>query len=92
MISDVTWVCDGGDGVCASKGAGDLDTAVDIEAGGTISFSIGGMIAADASGTLDSTASLPGAPGYIDPDPSNDTASDTDAIVGDRLFANGFEG
>jgi glucose/arabinose dehydrogenase len=92
MISDVTWFCNGGDGVCASKGSGDLDTAVDIAAGGTISFSISGVVVPGASGTLESSASLPGAPGYIDPDPSNDASSDSDAIIGDRLFADGFNG
>jgi glucose/arabinose dehydrogenase len=92
MITDVTWVCSGGDGSCASKGAGNLDTNADVDAGGSISYLVMGRIAADASGTLESSANLTGAPGYIDPEPANDTASDSDAIVADRLFADGFEG
>jgi hypothetical protein len=91
LLSDVTWVCGGGDGSCESKGEGDLDTNAIVDAGGSISYLISGFLATNASGALESSASLTAAPGYTDPNPANDTASDTDTIASDVLFANGFD-
>jgi glucose/arabinose dehydrogenase len=94
MLTGVGWFCDPGTGgSCESEGGtGDIDSNPTVLAGGVIRYLVGGFLAADASGTLESAAMLTVAPGYIDPDSSNDTASDSDAIVDDRLFADGFEG
>ena len=95
LLRDVLWVCDAtGGGVCAGQGNGDgdVDTSVDLPPGTFVTFYVLGIVTANASGTLESRASITVAPGYEDPNPADNTASDSDTIVTDRLFANGFDG
>jgi uncharacterized repeat protein (TIGR01451 family) len=92
MLRDVLWVCDDtGGGVCAAQGNGDVDTTVDLPPGAFVTFYVLGIVRANASGTLDSSAGITVAPGYKDPNLVDNTASDSDVVVTDRIFANGFD-
>ncbi len=87
------WVCQGESGaVCAADdGVGDIDQTVDLPAGGRLTYTIGGV--------LDDPLELPlvnqamvvtGAAGFTrDPEPGNNSASV--GIVGEAVFADGFE-
>ena len=78
-----TWTCVGATGgVCANAtGTGDIDELVDLPVGGTVTFTVTGTVDATATGTIDNTASIV-PPGTVDdPQPGNDTATDTDALT-----------
>ncbi len=74
-----TWTCSGaGGGACPASGSGDIATSVNLPAGGSVTFLLTGTVAPAATGSLVNTATV-GAPlGVTDPNPANNSASDTD--------------
>ena len=80
-----TWTCAASPGgSCAAAGAGDIADLVMLPAGGTATYTAVCAVPATSTGrSLSNTArvALAGAAGPIaDPDPSNNTATDTDAL------------
>ena len=92
MLENVVWGCSEttGGASCVSKGAGNVDTGAVLPAGASVTYLVSGVVASDASGTLDARASI-SAPGYVDPNLDDNLASDSDAIIVDRVFADGFD-
>jgi uncharacterized repeat protein (TIGR01451 family) len=83
-ISNVTWTCVASGGSCgALSGSGNLSATVNLNAGGVITFTIGGRLSSSANGTLINTA-------YVshptDPDPSNNSAADSDIVLYIKLY------
>jgi len=75
-----TWTCVGADGgTCTPSGVGNLSDAVTLPAGGSVTYTAPCTIAAGATGSLINTATVAGAAG--DPNPANDSATDTDALA-----------
>ena len=79
IISNVTWTCMASGGSCgALSGNGNLSTTVNLNAGGAITCTIGGRLSPGATGTLVNTA-------YVshpaDPNPANDSATDSDIVL-----------
>ena len=65
-----------------TTGVGDIDSLVDFLApGGSVTFTITGLLSPTATGTLSNTANVIPPAGVTDPNPANDTATDTTAIV-----------
>ncbi len=79
-LSNVVWSCVAVGGVCAPSGIGDVSDSVNLVSGGSVTYTVSGDLAADASGSLVNSASV-SAPGVTDPDLSNNSASDVDSLV-----------
>jgi glucose/arabinose dehydrogenase len=93
QLHDVLWSCDAaGGGTCPDNGTGDVDTTVTLPGGTFVTFYVLGIVQADATGTIDSSASITPPPNYEDPNLTDNTATDSDIVVTDRLFADGFDG
>jgi uncharacterized repeat protein (TIGR01451 family) len=82
-LTGCTWTCAASNGTCTSSGSGDIADAGLIDAGGSLTYTATCGVSVAASGNLVNTASvtLEGM-STSDPDPSNNSATDTDAIVG----------
>ena len=81
-LSNVTWSCVGaGGGVCAPSGSGDVVDVVDVPVGGSLTYTVSGDVAADASGSLVNTVSVSAPGGVTDPDVSNNSATDVDSLT-----------
>ncbi|MBZ0089830.1 MAG: DUF11 domain-containing protein, partial [Thermoanaerobaculia bacterium] len=81
-ISGVTWTCVGAlGGICPVGGAGDLNAAVDLPVGASVTFTATGTIASSATGTLVNTATVVTGAGTIDPAPVNNSATDSDTLT-----------
>jgi len=76
-----TWTCTATGGAhCTASGSGDLNDAVHLPVGGTVTYLVQVTVASGASGTLTNTATVQ-AVGVLDPVSSNNSASDTDTIL-----------
>ena len=81
-LEGVTWTCSASPGSsCPATGSGNLAVSVHLLANGSATFSLTGTVAADADGTLTNTATVLSPGGVSDPDPSNNSASDSTAIT-----------
>ena len=78
----VTWTCVGaGGGTCTASGSGDLNDTVNLPSGGSVTYTANCSISPTASGSLVNTATIT-APGTVtDPNPGNNSATDTDSYV-----------
>ncbi|HEX5125046.1 MAG TPA: PQQ-dependent sugar dehydrogenase [Rhodanobacteraceae bacterium] len=92
-LTNVRWTCVAtSGGACTASGNGNIAEDVDLAPGGTVTFTISAQVALNASGTLDSSATVTPPPGYEDPNTTDNTATDTDIVtISDRIFANGFD-
>ena len=61
-----------------ASGSGDINASINLAAGGTATFTVTGTIDTTASGDLVNVATVTEPPGTTDPDPGNNTATDTD--------------
>ncbi len=82
VLTDASWSCvaSAGSG-CPAAGVGDLAATVDLAVGGTATFTLSATVSPAASGALANTATVIPPAGATDPDPADDSATDTDAIV-----------
>src|SRR5439155_1580230 len=82
IVSDTfTAVGSGGAAGFTASGSGDINDTVDLPAGSTITYTLNASISSSATGSLVNTATVT-APGAVtDPDLSNNTATDTDALA-----------
>jgi uncharacterized repeat protein (TIGR01451 family) len=78
-----TWDCVGtGSATCVSpSGTGDINTSVDLPVGASATFTITATVDATLTGSLANTATVSPAPGTLDPNGSNNTATDTDTLT-----------
>ena len=81
-VSNVSWSCVGAaGGVCSLSGSGDVVDVIDVASGGSVTYTVSGDLAADASGVLVNAVSV-AVPGSVtDPDLSNNSATDVDTLV-----------
>ena len=80
-LSSVSWTCAPAGSCGAASGTGNLNATVNLGVGGSATFTVSGVLASSARGTLVNTASVAVPNGYLDPNGANNSASDTDAIV-----------
>ncbi len=92
-ITDVSWTCTNlnpelvpaGFSVCGSlSGTGDIDVRLGMPPGVTVEIVATGSIRPDAAGTLVNTASVTVPTGVLDPDQTNNSATDNDTGLGAR--------
>ncbi|HEX4495428.1 MAG TPA: IPTL-CTERM sorting domain-containing protein [Thermoanaerobaculia bacterium] len=76
-----TWTCAGaGGGTCAASGSGNINGTVTLPSGGSVTYTASCAISAAASGTLSNTATVTAPAGVTDPNPGNNSATDTDTL------------
>jgi uncharacterized repeat protein (TIGR01451 family) len=81
-LTDVAWTCAASPGSsCPSSGTGPIDASVDLLVNGSAAFTLTGTVSPSAVGTLDNTASVTTPVGVVDPDPGDDSATDTDTLT-----------
>ncbi len=79
-LSNVTWTCSATSGsTCSASGTGSISDTVSIKAGGSVTYTVHATVIVTQTGSLVNTASI-SAPGLNDPNPSNNSATDTDTI------------
>ena len=77
-----TWTCVGaGGGTCTAAGSGNVNDTVNLPAGGSVTYTASCTIAAAATGTLSNTATVAAPGGVTDPNPANNSATDTDTLA-----------
>ncbi len=76
-----TWTCVGaGGGTCTASGSGNLNDTVNLPSGGSVTYTASCTISAAATGSLSNTATVTAPGGVTDPNPGNNSATDTDAL------------
>jgi uncharacterized repeat protein (TIGR01451 family) len=82
-ITNATWTASytGTGSTGPFSGSGDINTGVDLAAGGTATFIVTAPIDSTATGNLINTASAADPTGTTDPDTSNNSATDTDTTA-----------
>jgi uncharacterized repeat protein (TIGR01451 family) len=77
-----SWTCAGsGGGSCTASGSGNINDAVNLPSGGTVTYAASCAIAAGATGTLSNTATITAPAGVTDPTPANNAATDSDTLT-----------
>jgi uncharacterized repeat protein (TIGR01451 family) len=78
----VTWTCVGaGGGTCTAAGSGNISDTVNLPAGGSVTYTATATISASASGSVSNTATVAAPAGVTDPNPANNSATDTDTVA-----------
>jgi uncharacterized repeat protein (TIGR01451 family) len=91
-LSHVTWICDATMGSqCTSSGINAPNDSVTIASRGYVRYRITGTVGSNATGTVGFSVSVAAPSGYIDVNPDNNHSTDTDVVVRDTIFANGFQ-
>ncbi len=86
-ITGAFFTCSGtGGGTCTPVGSGNINDTVNLPAGGTVTYSLMGTISASARGSLGNTATVAAPNGVTDPNPANNSATDTDVLPGVDFF------
>jgi uncharacterized repeat protein (TIGR01451 family) len=76
-----SWFCIGaGGGTCTAAGGGNINDSVNLPVGGTASYTALCSLATSATGTLVNTATVTVPTGATDPNPANNSATDTDTV------------
>ena len=79
-LSQVSWECQAQAGTCPASGGIDLDTQVNLRAGGTATFTVTAQIPSDATGTITTSASVEVPAGVAESDTSDNSAEVTMAL------------
>jgi uncharacterized repeat protein (TIGR01451 family) len=83
-LSGVTWTCGtlvGGATCGAASGSGNaISTTANLPSGGSVTYTVTGTLASNATGTLSNTAQVAAPSGTTDPTAGNNSATDTDTI------------
>ena len=76
-----TWTGVGaGGGTVTGFGTGNINDTVNLPAGGSVTYTVTATLDRSASGTLSNTATVATPGGVTDPNPANDSATDTDVL------------
>ena len=76
-----TWTCVGaGGGTCTASGSGNINDAVNLPSGGSVTYTATCPVSSGASGSLANTATVTAPGGTTDPNTANNSATDTDTI------------
>jgi uncharacterized repeat protein (TIGR01451 family) len=84
----VGWTCSPSSGSsCSPAGGGNIADFVNLLAGGSATYTVNAMVHPAATGMLTNTASAAVPGGTTDPNPANNSASDTDQLIacGDEI-------
>ena len=81
-LSGASWTCVGADGgTCTAAGSGNLSDTVNLPPGASVTYTVTATVSPSASGTLSNTATVSTPAGLSDPNPGNNSATDTDTLA-----------
>jgi uncharacterized repeat protein (TIGR01451 family) len=81
-----TWTCVGaGGGTCTAAGSGNISDTVNLPAGGSVTYTASCTLSSSATGTLSNTATVAAPGGVTDPNPDNNSATDTDTVTASAM-------
>ena len=81
-VLTATWTCVGAGGAtCPAAGSGNINNTVNLPAGGSVTYTVSASISPTATGTLSNTATIAAPAGVTDPNPGNNSATDTDTLT-----------
>lgn len=83
-LANLAWSCGGavGGASCgAAAGTGLLASTANLPVGGSVTYTVTGTVPLNATGTIQSTATVSVPLPATDPNPANNSATDTDAVV-----------
>ncbi|QMV74387.1 DUF11 domain-containing protein [Comamonas piscis] len=81
-LTDATWTCVGtGGGTCTASGSGNINDSVNLPAGATVTYTVTAKVAANATGSLATTASIASPAGVDDPTPANNSATVSSVVA-----------
>jgi len=82
-IASATWSCSasGGSSCGTASGSGDINTTVDLAVGGVATFTVVALTEWTAVGSLVNTATITPPVDTTDPDPSDNSSTDTDTLL-----------
>src|SRR6185295_2398219 len=69
-----------GGGTCTASGSGNISDAVNLPVGASTTYTATCGIAATATGTISNTATVSAPAGTTDPNPANNSATDSDTV------------
>ncbi|AVP96697.1 hypothetical protein C7S18_05530 [Ahniella affigens] len=80
-----SWSCAAaGGGACTGAGSGNInDTAVNLPAGASVTYTATCAVSGSASSPLANTATIAAPAGVVDPTPGNNSATDSDTVTSD---------
>lgn len=83
VLTNASWTCtaSAGSACQTANGVGSINAKVDLKNGGTATFNLTVTPNASATGTITNTATVGMPDGAVDPNPNNNTASDTDTLT-----------
>ena len=70
-----------GGGTCTAAGSGNINDTVNLPVGGSVTYTASCTISPGATGSLVNTATVSAPTGVTDPDPANNSATDTDTLT-----------
>ncbi len=81
-LTGVSWTCaaSSGSSCGVASGSGNIATTVSLSAGGTATYTASGTVARSTNESLSNTASAEVPIGVDDPNPANNSATDTDSL------------
>ena len=74
-----------------TTGTGNIDLGFGLRIGTFLRYDLMATLASGAAGFVDNTVSITAPAGTIDTTPADNSATDSDAIVGSGIFKDGFE-
>lgn len=81
ILTGATWTCAGaGGGTCTAAGSGNINDAVNLPSGGSVTYTVNATIAASATGTVSNTATVAVPGTTTDPNPANNSATDSTTL------------
>ncbi len=83
-LTNATWTCTApiGSSCGQASGTGSIATTVNLASGATATYTLTATVANDALGALSNTATITVPAGVTDPAPGNNSATDTDTVIG----------
>src|SRR5262249_10874694 len=81
-LTNATWTCvaTSGSSCAADNGSGNINATVSLLNGGSATFTVTATVSNSATGTLTNTASIAAPPAVTDPNPGNNSATDSDPL------------
>jgi uncharacterized repeat protein (TIGR01451 family) len=88
-LTGVAWTCtaSAGSSCAAPSGTGNINTTVTLLMSGTATFTVTATAALTATGSIANTAAVAAPGGVTDPNPANNSATDTDTRQGGNYYA-----
>jgi len=82
-LTGAAWTCTAAAGAsCAASGTGNVNDTVTLPAGASVTYTLTATVSSTATGTLANTATVTPPAGTVDPNPSNNSASDSNTVAG----------